>query len=305
MGFVAGSGGMAFGFDYDTSQVLWKTPLGPAPQGTGTPACPGGLTSLARPTPLVIANVTDTEAGRGVAPENLPGARKSGTAVGTPGGGAPIVGALERAKGAPAASGRGGGGGGGRGSSGIYALATDGVLHQLSMQQGFDVSMQPANFLPPNANASGLIIVDNVAYAATSNNCGGIPNGIYALDLASPAKTVSAWKGDVVGFAFGTDGTVYAAAADGIYSIEPKTLKQRGDAFKPGTGFNSSPVVFQHKGKDAVAASGRDGKLYLLDGTSSGKLAFELLANFGGVADRPPGRNRPAPDGYSPPLQTQ
>ena len=28
MGFVAGSSGTAFGFDFDTSQVLWKTPLG-------------------------------------------------------------------------------------------------------------------------------------------------------------------------------------------------------------------------------------------------------------------------------------
>jgi hypothetical protein len=295
MGFVTGSGGTAFGFDYDTSQVLWKTPLGAAAgQGSGTLACPGGLTTgLARPTPLAIANVTDSEAGRGVAPGNLPGARKSGTAVGTPGEGAPIVDALQKAPmgtgrgGGAGGSGRGGGGfggGGGRGASGVFALGADGMLHQLSMQQGFDVSMQPVNFLPPNANASGLILVDNVAYAATSNNCGGVPNGVWSLELAT--KAVTTWKtngGSIAGSAgaaFGADGTLYAATADGDYtpasysdsvvSLEPKTLKLR-DYFTPGKSeFNSSPVVFSYRGRDLLAASNRDGRLYLLDGAALG-----------------------------------
>ncbi len=298
MGFVSGSGGTAFGFDYDTSQVFWKTPLG-TPDSQGTLACPGGLTTgLARPTPLVIANVTDTEAGRGVAPGELPSARKSGTAVGAPGAGAPIVAALEKAGTAPGGggggrggaggSGRGGGGfgGGGRGASGVYAVGTDGVLHQLSMQQGFDVSMQPAKFLPANANASGLIVVDNVAYAATSHGCGGAANGVWALDMANQAKTVTNWKtngGNIAGTAgpaFGSDGTLYAATADGEYSpasfsdsvvsLEPKTLKLR-DYFTPGKSeFNASPVVFTYKGHDLLAVSNRDGKLYLLDGASPG-----------------------------------
>ena len=285
MGFVAGSSGMAFGFDYDTSQVLWKIP--PGVQGnaaSGTLAWPGGMTTgLARPTPLVVANVTDTEAGRGVAPGNLPGARKSGTAVGKPGEGAPIVAALQNATAAPGGGGRGGGRGG---ASGVYALSMDGALHQVSMQQGFDVAMQPANFLPPNANAFGLIVVDNVAYAANSNGCGGVANGVWSLDLASPAKPVASWKtngGSVAGTAgaaFGTDGTLFVATADGDYtpasfsdsvvSLEPKTLKLR-DYFTPGKSeFNSSPAVFSYKGRDLVAASNRDGNLYLLDSASLG-----------------------------------
>ncbi len=295
MGFVSGSSGTAFGFDYDTSQVLWKGPLGAVSREPGTIACPGGLTAgLARPTPLVIANVTDTEAGRGVAPGNLPGARKSGTAVGAPGEGAPIVAALANAVAAPGAgrgggpggSGRGGGGGGGRGSSAIYAIGVDGLFHQLSMQQGFDVTMQPVPFIPANANASGLIVVDNVAYVSTSNSCGGVANGVWSLDLASPAKTVASWKtngGSVAGNAgpaFGTDGTLYVATGDGdsapgsfsdsLVSLEPKTLKPR-DYFTPGKSeFNSSPVVFSYKGKDLAVASNRDGRLYLLDTASLG-----------------------------------
>lgn len=301
MGFVTGSAGTAFGFDYDTSQVLWKTALGSA-AGSGTAACPGGLTmGLARPTPLVIANVTDTEAGRGVAPERLPSARNSGTAVGRAGEGAPIVGALERAAAAPggagAAGGRGGAGGsgrgpgggfggGGRGTSGVYAVGVDGMLHQMSMQQGFDVAMQPVKFLPANANAAGLIVVDNVAYATTANGCGGAANGVWAVDMGSPAKTVTSWStngGNVAGTAgaaFGTGGTVYAATTDGEYSpasfsdsvvaLEAKTLKLR-DYFTPGKSeFNASPVVFAYKGRDLLAASNRDGRLYLLDGAALG-----------------------------------
>jgi hypothetical protein len=303
MGFVSGSGGSVFGFDYDTSQLLWKGPVGaPVAAGSGTLACPGGMTTaLTRPVPLIPPVVTDTESGRGVAPGNLPGARKSGTAVGAPGQGAPIVAALEKAAPAQAGgggrggSGRGGGGGGGRGSAGVYALAADGMLHQLSMQQGFDVSMQPVNFLPPNANASGLIIVDNVAYAATSNSCGGVANGVWAVDLGSPEKTVATWKTDGgniagnVGLAFGTDGTLYVAAAGSVVSLEPKTLKQR-DIFSPGTSeFNSSPVVFSWKGRDLVAVSNRDGKIYLLDSASL-KTAIATSAKFGSMtADYMPG----------------
>jgi len=57
----------------------------------------------------------------------------------------------------------------------------------------------PVNFLPPNANANGLIVVDNVAYVVTEGNCGGAPNGVWALDLIS--KQVSVWKANVAGAA--------------------------------------------------------------------------------------------------------
>ncbi len=285
MGYVAGSGGIISGFDYDTGQKIWKNPAGAAGlQGAGTLACPGGITTgLTRPTPLVVADIVDADAGRGKAPGNLPGARNAGSAVGAPGGGAPIIAALAAAatsaSGGPGrAGGGGGGGGGGRGgANGVYSLSTDGALHQLSFQQGFDISMEPAKFLPPNSNASGLIVVNGFAYVATANECGGAPNGVWALDTASPAKTVTMWKtngGSVVGTAgpaFGTDGTVYAATSDGeIVSLEPKTLKLR-DSFTPGKSeFNSSPVVFSYKGKDLIAVSNRDGKLYLLDSASLG-----------------------------------
>ncbi len=297
MAFIAGSSGNFFGFDYDTGQQLWKNAIGAGNiPGEGTPACPGGNTAaFTRPVTLTPPVLSDTEAGRGNAPGNLPGARKSGGAVGTPGQGAPIVNALLNAPpaagrgvagGGFGASGRGPGGGGGRGTSGIFGVGADGIFHQLSMQQGFDVVTQPVNFLPANANISGLIIVDNVAYAATSGNCGGVANGVWALDFTSAAKTVTSWKtngGSIagnVGAAFGSDGILYAATGDGDYtpaafsnsvvSLEPKTLKLR-DYFTPGKSeFTSSPVVFSYKGRDLVAVSNRDGRIYLLDSASLG-----------------------------------
>ena len=47
-------------------------------------------------------------------------------------------------------------------------------------------------FLPPNANATGLTLVDDVAYVTTSQGCGGVPDGVWALDMTS--KTVTSWK---------------------------------------------------------------------------------------------------------------
>jgi len=36
-----------------------------------------------------------------------------------------------------------------------------------------------------DANASGLIVLDDTAYVTTSGNCGGVDNGLWALNLAT------------------------------------------------------------------------------------------------------------------------
>ena len=150
------------------------------------------------------------------------------------------------------------------------------MLHQLSVQTGKDVVMQPARVLPPNALASGLILVDNTLYTSTANECGGAPNGVWAIDLSSPDKTVTSWKTggpSVAGSAgptLGTDGTVYAATGDSVVALEPKTLKQRDYFTQPKADFSASPLVFQHRGKDLIVAAGKDGRLYILNSTSLG-----------------------------------
>jgi hypothetical protein len=160
------------------------------------------------------------------------------------------------------------------------------MLHSLSEEQGFDVFMTPIRFLPANADASGLILIDNTAYVGTANDCGGVANGVWALGVSVQDKTVIVWKtngGSVAGTAgpaFGTDGAVYAATADGDYgpanfsdsvvALDPKTLRLK-DFFSPAkSAFNATPVVFAHGGRDLIAATNSDGRLYLLDSASLG-----------------------------------
>ena len=84
------------------------------------------------------------------------------------------------------------------------------MLHVVGLPSGKDMQ-RPAPFLPANAKWSAPIAVDTTLYAATSGNCGGAPNGVWAIDLDSDAKPVVSWKtngGGVVGaVAFTSDGT--------------------------------------------------------------------------------------------------
>jgi outer membrane protein assembly factor BamB len=121
-------------------------------------------------------------------------------------------------------------------------------------------------FLPPNANASGLVVFDNMAYAATSNNCGGVDNGVWAIDIS--AKKVNHWKSSaksVNGPAAGPDGTLYVAAGQEIVALAPKDLEVKSTFKNDGGEFTSSPVVFEFKGKNLIAATTAHGRLKLLD----------------------------------------
>jgi len=147
------------------------------------------------------------------------------------------------------------------------------MLHFLNVAHGLDVG-PPVKFLPPNANAQGLIVVDEVAYVATMQGCGGVANGVWALDLAS--KQVTTWKsnGGVAGFAgpaMGSDGTLYVATTEGeLVALEPKTLQLK-DSYTAGKPeFTSSPVVFGYQGKTLVAATTKDGRVHLLDTAALG-----------------------------------
>jgi PQQ-like domain len=178
----------------------------------------------------------------------------------------------------PAGGGRGGGGGFG-GNNNIYAISSGGMLHALNPQTGEDLN-PPIKFLPPGAKAVGSLSTGTIVYTATTDNCGGAANGVYALDLST--KTVSSWdaKGaniaGTVAPAFGTDGTLYVATSGGtsdtanaLVSLDSTSLTAK-DWFSAGSPFVSSAVVFQFQGKDVVAAANRDGRIYLLDTASLG-----------------------------------
>ncbi len=236
------------------------------------------------------------------------------------------------------------GGRGAVGTPGVFVLTAEGNARSLSLHMGYDVYMGPTKFLPPNSNAFGLVALDSaqastagvaaaaaaaaaappaaggggggrgggggapILYVSTTNGCGGTP-GVWALDLATPDKTVSSWKtngGSVAGTAgpaIGTDGTLYAATADGDYgpaafsdsvvSLEAKSLRMK-DFFTPGKSeFVSSPVVIENKGKDLIAVMNRDGKMYLLDSASMGgadhKTPLSASAKFANITTELPG----------------
>jgi hypothetical protein len=154
----------------------------------------------------------------------------------------------------------------------------------------------PMKFMPPNGKPYSLNLVDNVIYSTTAQGCGGNPNGVYALDLSSPDKKASFFpsKGGglwgLAGAAVGTDGTIYAEVGDGqwdpaagrysdtVLALTPKDLKLK-DWYTPSNrewltkrdlDMNTTPVVFPYKGRDLLVASGKEGRLYLLDSKSLG-----------------------------------
>jgi outer membrane protein assembly factor BamB len=244
---VGGSSDNIYSVDADLGKILWKKHFqysSETPQSTTSFwLCPGGLTATPVVPPLPIAR------------------------AGSP-------------------SGR-------FGPRGIYILSSDGQLHQLNLTNGEDLAA-PAKFIPPNGKPYSLNVVDNVIYTTTGQRCGGNPNAAYALDLADMKVTSWDSKGGglwgLAGPAVGTDGTIYSEIGDGnwdpakgIYSdtfvaLEPKTLKLK-DWYTPSNrewmtkrdlDLNDTPVVFPYKGRDLLAGSGKEGRLYLLDSKSLG-----------------------------------
>jgi hypothetical protein len=283
LGFVGGSSDAVFTIDTDLGRMEWEKRLvSNAPSQAGTLACPGGMTTgVARPTAATLPPSSFGGGGGRSAPAR--------SAVGEPGQGAvtlafvrpnpPGASAPPSSSSTPPRPVRPNpanppGGQLGAGPFLVYALSSDGMLHSMHLSNGADYE-PPVKFLPPNANANGLIVVDNVAYVVTEGNCGGAANGVWALDLSS--KQVTTWKADVAGIAgaaFGGDGTLYVVTGSGgelpnsLVALDPKTLSVKGWYKAGAQEFSSTPVVFEYKGKTLIAAGARDGRVHLLDGAN-------------------------------------
>jgi hypothetical protein len=288
--FVGGAANNVIALDSDVGRVEWTKNFGAASPQSG-PACPGGMTAgVTREANLAIPAAPAAGGGRG-------GARAgAASGVSEPEAGAitikrpPPAGAAGRAP--AAAPGRGPGGPGRaayRPPDAVYAVTADGMLHTLYISNGQDAK-PPVRFLPEGANASGLILIDNVIYATTNGNCGSAANGVWAIDTSEASPAAVHWSSNGggaaggMGAAFGPSNSVYIATADGDYSpaafsdsvisLETKSLKMK-DWFTPGKSeFTSTPLVFEMKEGDKthelIAAANQDGKLYLLSGESLG-----------------------------------
>jgi hypothetical protein len=153
----------------------------------------------------------------------------------------------------------------------------------LGLPSGKDIQ-RPAEFIPANAKWSDTIAVNTTLYATTTGNCGGAPNAVWAIDLASESKPVVSWKsngGPIVGrLAFATDGSILASIGPGtvtgdgkvnaIVSLDPKTLQVKDWFTQSGVEFVTGPTVFKHGDWELVAAATKDGRVVLLNAASLG-----------------------------------
>lgn len=271
LGFF-GTADKIIGIDTDLGRLEWDHPMPAA--APGSPQCPGGITSsVGRRTAPGYPSNTGGRPGRG-----NPG--KSGV-------GEPFEGAVTLKnrppqqnfppQAPPPQPGRRPtlvpSNPFGRQPNWVDAITGDGMFHSMYVSNG-ESPNSPVPFLPANAHATGLIVFDNTAYVATINDCGGVPNGIWALDI--PNKQVKSWKAPAniaghTGFAVGPEGVIYVASGKTITALEPKTLNVKA-TYDAGVELTSSPVVFEYKNRDLLAVTTAEGKLLLLDGEKLGML---------------------------------
>jgi len=268
LGFLGVHSNTVVGIDTDLARIEWKKhfQVGPAAPG-GSALCSGGMTSgVARPTSIGYPPLpTGSGTGRG-------NPAKSG--VGEPFEGAvtlkpppapaplppPAPSTTRRVTTPPNPF--------APRAQYVHALTSDGKFHSLYVSNGEEP--KPAvPFLPPNANAHSLIVFDGTAYVSTANGCGGVPNGVWALDLES--QKVSHWKSAASGVAgsggpaVAPDGTLYVTAGGELVALQERTLQPQGSYTLGQQEFTSAPVVFPFKGKDLLVAASNDGRLHLLD----------------------------------------
>jgi len=261
--FVVGVSGDLTAIDSDLGRIEWQKRLPGGAMARASVSCPGGMTvNVTRSTAAEFPVALTASAGRG-------GGRGSParSGVGQPGEGPVTLAAPAR----NAFAGRRPGLSTGMPAV-LNAMSSDGMFHSMYVSNGDEPAL-PMAFLPPNANAGELTVLDSIAYAATSRGCGGagelsaISNGMWALDLTS--KEVAHWTpaedAAVSGFAFGPDSTVYVATSRGdLAALYPKTMQPRNVYRAAHQKFTLPPVVFEYKARALVAAATQD-HLHLID----------------------------------------
>lgn len=173
----------------------------------------------------------------------------------------------------------------------IYAIGWDGHLLQMDAADGSDVA-PPEKFLPPNGKPYALNVVDGVVYTATAQGCGGVPNALYAYDLATRRSTLFQPAGGGMwgrrGASVSPEGVVYMVTGDQTFDPANRNLGnaiiaarmddnqqlQLEDYFAPPNAnwmrardldVNVTPVVFDHAGRRFLVGSSKECRLWLLD----------------------------------------
>lgn len=179
-------------------------------------------------------------------------------------------------------------GGGYFGLKGIYVLTSDGMLHEQVMTTGVDFA-PPVKFLPAATGAAyGLNFNSKTIFTETGRDCGGVPNGLWAIDLTSAEYPVTHYLTEKVrplslgGPAITPDGASILVTGAGTSDADVhagnvvsvgKDMKVE-DWYTPESGMASytgvTPITFAFKEKQVVVAPGKDGSLVLLDAKALG-----------------------------------
>ncbi len=286
LGFLSGSSGNLIAIDTDLARMEWHKTLPSAGAQSESIACPGGTTSnLARPMTITYPPLpTGRGLGRGSPAKSAVGEPHAGAVTLKPRTAAPPpppkpapTKATTRVSSPPNPF--------APRAQFVYALSSNGGLHALYVSNGEEPN-GPTEFLPPNANAQGLMLFEGNAYVTTVNGCGGVADGVWSLNLES--KKVNRWEGAVAGTA-GTavrpEGVLYVAGGNSLTALEEGTLKTKGSYSIGSQKFTTSPVIFEFKGKDMIAAASNDGRIHVLDTAQIGGQATAAKSQQFSAAD--------------------
>src|SRR5262245_16525591 len=181
------------------------------------------------------------------------------------------------------------------GGQALFVVASDGKLHTFGWVSGEEI-LPPIPFVPALGKAWSLNLLNNVLYTTTSQGCNSVKSGVWSLDLSDPSHKVSFFPTGAgiwgrAGPAMTADGRIVVETGDGTYDVEknmyadsvlvlsPKDLKMM-DYYTPENRAwvtrkdldmgSFGPTVFPFRDWELIAASGKEGVIYLLDAKSPG-----------------------------------
>jgi outer membrane protein assembly factor BamB len=178
----------------------------------------------------------------------------------------------------------------------VYAVSWDGRLRQVNAADGKDTA-PPEKFIPGGGKPYALNLHNGIIYTATAQGCGGLTNAFYSFDLASRRASAFIPAGGGLwgrrGASIAPDGTVYIGTGDGQFDPGTKRLGngivavkvdgskqlQLADYFgAPNANWlwrrdldvNTTPVVFDYKGRKFLVGTSKECRMWLLDRDSFG-----------------------------------
>jgi hypothetical protein len=174
----------------------------------------------------------------------------------------------------------------------LYALAGNGELHSMSLEDGHDVE-PPFLFGYPNAKAYALNLWNNVIFTTTSQGCAGNPNQMWSVNLADPQHKVMTFNPKSGGLwgrsgaAIDSTGTAWAPTGDGVYDLAAQRYGngligahvvgnelQLKDWYEPTNwawmqkrdlDMQVTPAIFTYKGREVMVTGSKECRVYLLD----------------------------------------